>query len=195
MCDLKSKSKLETVTVYKLCRKHKNKYYAYFSGMEISVGNVADMSFKSKVGDKRFRKYSNDKSRYGYKLYNELAVGRTTGFLSKRMATNLQFGDGGPSCGAVLLEIVIAGDIVRGTGSHIIGYWEELNKAIVYAGRQIVSYKEVDFTPDEAVVKMIFEEREKRRQERNDAFIKRQAELHRKRKERREKREAEVMPV
>jgi len=199
MCDLKSKSKLETVKVYKVCTKDKDKYYAYFSGMEISVGNVADMPLRCVLEcGKKFREYTNDENKYGSKLYNRLAVGRTSGFLSKRIATNLQYGDGGPYGGTVLLEMVIADDIVRGTGSNIMGFWKELDKSIVYAGRQIVSYKEVDFVPNKAVVKMIFETREKKRQERNAAFLKRREKWNKRRKEnslRKEKRETEIISV
>jgi len=177
--------------------------------MRIKVGKVAGLPFKSNINGRFFREYTDDKKHYGHKLYNELAVGRTTGFKSKRIATNLQFGDGGPSCNAVLLEMVITGDIVRGTGGHIMGYWDDLNKAIVYAGREIVSLKEVCFEPDMEVVRMIYEEREARRRERNAAYLKRRAEwyekrekLRKKREERedryveeRRKREAEAIPV
>jgi len=202
MCDLKKNSTLETVKVYKVCYKHKDKYYAYFSGMRIKVGKVAGLPFKRNINGRFFREYADDKRHYGYKLYNELAVGRTTGFKSKRIATNLQFGDGGPSCNAVLLEMVITGDIVRGTGGHIIGYWEDLNKAIVYAGREIVSFKEVCFEPDMSVVKMLFKERERRRLERHEAAVKRRAEWNRRREERdkryfeeRRKRHVEIISV
>ena len=143
MCDLKSKSKLETVKVYKVCYEFEGQYFAVFSGMEVKIGPVEKMKFFGLVDNVRFL---NRTEKPTHPLHNELAIGRTTGFKSKRIANRLGFARQFQSkLRAVVLEIELADDIVRGTGEKIMRD-EVMSKSIVYAGRTVVSLKEVDST-------------------------------------------------
>ena len=142
MCDLKSKSKLETVTVYKVCYEFEGRYFAIFSGMEVKTGPVEDMEFMGLVDGVRFL---NRAAHTSHPLHNPLALGRTSGFKSKRIAARLRFSRQQKSkLRTVILEIELADDIVRGTGEKVMRD-EVMNKSIVYAGKTVMSLKEVEY--------------------------------------------------
>lgn len=139
MCDINKKTKLKTVTVYKLCHKIGNKYYAYFSGMEISTGNV--VNFKNTCDSHFLNRINKENS----PIYNENMIGRTSGFKLKKDVEYLleHIKKHNPfNCGKVILKIKLGGDIMKGSGKNII-MDDYLDSTITYAGTEIVEMQEV----------------------------------------------------
>lgn len=171
MCDLKKGSKLETVTVYKVCYKHEYNYYAVFSGLKIGTGLVKYMGFIKKIDGLRFR--TSKGYREGQALYNPLAVGRTTGFKSKKIAEGMRqlfLGRDDDDANVVVLKMEISDDLVIGTGQKIMSSYEKLNTSIVYAGKNVVSFEEIDTNSclsktEKNYVSMCNDERKKKRAE------------------------------
>lgn len=154
MCDLSSEVKVrnKTVTVYKICVERDGRYFAALSGLEIKVGKVADLEFvperKMKVAETLL--FSSDKiirildwviRLYGERsqFYNELAVGRTTGFNSEKIA-RLAAKDF--EIKTILLKLKLTGDLVQGTGKGM-GDYSVVDRARVYAGREILSVEKI----------------------------------------------------
>lgn len=156
MCNLSDDVEvvLKTKTVYKICIKRDGKYYSLFSGMQIKKGRVKDMGWVDArddtnrfasmvmVGDWRVNIYHEDDT-----FFNHLAVGRTTGFACKSIAKMMQgeMYDESTTYGGldtVLLKMKIAGDLVQGTAETMTND-PKLKKAKVFAGREILSVKEV----------------------------------------------------
>ena len=142
MCDINKKTKLKTVDIYKICWKRGDKYYAYFSGMEISVGNVID--FVSTC-DERFLNRINH---IYTDIHNVNMIGRTSGFKLKRDAQYLleYINKRTPLRNhRVLLKIKIGGDIMQGTGKKIIKDVRLDNDSVItYAGTEILEIQEVN---------------------------------------------------
>ena len=156
MCDLRNDVKInaKTKTVYKICTERDGKYYATLSGLRIAVGKVKDLGFvkERETGEVKSSFWSDDKyvsviPRWRIRLYttecelyNPLAVGRTTGFATKKMALRAQESFCTPNL--VLLKLKITGDLVSGTGKKISSD-ERLDRAKVYAGKEILSVEKV----------------------------------------------------
>jgi hypothetical protein len=140
MCSIKTKTTKETVTVYKAVIKNEGKYYAYFSGVEIMKGIV-----KPQVISDIHREYVKFKSAFLRYLspedasYNKIMVGKSSGFANENNAFQLiKNPDKDENC--AVLKIKLGGEIWEGDARGI--GTEDLN-AVVYAGTEILSFKEI----------------------------------------------------
>lgn len=150
MCDINKKTRLKSVAVYKVCIKIDNKYYAYFSGMEVKVGKVKNLPFYTNENGS----YGIFKNRYVYKTltggsayspnYNENLIGKTSGFKLMKVAKILftRVNILKPNS-IVIVKLLIAGDIMQGTGEGILRGSQNISSSTVYAGTQILAVKEI----------------------------------------------------
>lgn len=153
MCDLSRKKRVRAkkVKVYKICVERDNKFYAVLSGMEIKTGLVKDLEFWEEAQKyflgfgRRFDVFMVDDkwSVRNFKtdglFYNDLAVGRTTGFESLEVAILNQKEYVGET---VMLELELTGALVSGTGRSL-SYNPYIQEGVVYAGREILSVKKL----------------------------------------------------
>lgn len=150
MCDINKKTKRKSVVVYKVCRKIENKLYAYFSGMEVSVGQVKDLGFfkASKGQYYPFHVRYTFKNQHGVLVhnvhYNENLIGRTSGFELLKIAKIFRYIVGFTTISkeVVIVKLLISGDIMQGTGEGIAKHMD-IRSSKVYAGTEILSVKEL----------------------------------------------------
>lgn len=143
MCDLKKESDRKTTTVYKLVAVFKGNYYAPFSGMLIKKGLVENIE-EAKLGKvPYFKKYENDGADDSF--YNELAVGRTSGFAEKKVALKLHsiVNKDNEELPLTVLKMKLSTDLVEGTGDGLTGL-NFIDDTVVYAGKKIVSFEEIE---------------------------------------------------
>ncbi|GAG37470.1 unnamed protein product, partial [marine sediment metagenome] len=115
MCNLKSKSKLKKTVIYKLCQKKGEHYYTIWSGMRIRVGEV-----KLTSNEARRNKSVALYVEYGIEdgiFYNELAVGRTSGFKSLKIIKKMRNQVFEWKEKEIkIIKLTVSGDIVIGDG-------------------------------------------------------------------------------
>jgi len=124
MCDINKKTKLKTVTGYKLCWKEKDTYYSHIVRSRIDLGKINSPRESVNVFNynyimKQFKLCT---------ILKKLAVARKH-YHSSNIST------------LVLLKITLGGIIYKGTDR---GYTNMLDNNIVYAGSEILSYQEID---------------------------------------------------
>jgi hypothetical protein len=134
MCDLREKTDLKTVTVYKTVTKVRNSYYSYFAGTKIKLGKVRKQTKKAP----KIIKY---RMNYNFYIpdtfhYNEYMVGKCSGFEYLEDANAL----GGRYYN--VLKIVLGGEIWVGTTKNISTHSIPPSNRI-YAGTEILSFEEV----------------------------------------------------
>ena len=125
---LKKKSGMEIKTgVVKYMKRHEKVLMVSGFADAITINDVVDDEWVVRT----FRKDS--------WFYNPLAVSRTTGFKSRKVAklNQKEF-----RLDTVLLELEITGDLVRGTGASLSDD-DRIKKGIVYAGQEILSLKKL----------------------------------------------------
>jgi hypothetical protein len=152
MCDINKKTKLKTVVVYKVCRyMHDDKYYAYFSGMEVCRGKVKDLPFYQRTeghNNPFIIRYTfnnlNGELTYN-RNYNKNLLGRTSGFklLKTAKAFMMMVRSGySSSSNCYILKLTLGGDIMQGTGEGIAKN-PDIRNSTVYAGTEILSVEKV----------------------------------------------------
>jgi hypothetical protein len=132
MCNLKEKTELKTVTVYKAVEKHKGKYYSFFAGTKIEIGEVKPQTPENICKEMRSNcatLYSCDEPNY-----NEHMVGKCSGFEKKIDAQTL-------AEGLPVLKVVLRGEIWIGDATQIDSNINE--NSIIYAGTEILSFEEI----------------------------------------------------
>jgi hypothetical protein len=137
MCNISKKLNAKSVVVYKVARVGVNeaagKYFSCFSGYTLEVGPVKN---EWKVPGWA-RDYNKEK---GFSpLYNENMINRVSGFKDLKYAAIL-YADGNVNKYEIfgVLKIVLKGDLMEGTGANM-GRFGEYDKAVIYAGKEIVS--------------------------------------------------------
>jgi len=130
MCNLKEKTDLKTVTIYKAVEKIGGKYYAFFAGTLIKLGTVEPQSYKNV--HKRFKHRVDD----WYISFNDNMVGKCSGFKMKSDAIRLADGKND-----AVLKIKLGGEIWIGDALNIDMYIPDDH--IIYAGSEILSFEEI----------------------------------------------------
>jgi hypothetical protein len=137
MCNLTTKTDKKTVTIYKVVYKKNGKYYAIFSGVEVKKGIVE----RQRIGDCHrdgMRNYFNYYSSIDNN-YNTNMIGKSSGFDEENPARLLMIEIDEPDM--VILKIKLSGEIWRGDALHIGD--SVPNDSIVFAGSEIISFREV----------------------------------------------------
>ena len=131
MCNLNTTTNLKQQTVFKVVYKTKDGYKSCFAKSKVVIGKVIPQTERPKDG-------------IYYKavpsLFNELAVGRSSGFEKLEIATILAATYGSYS-NICILKIELGGSIVSGTALGIMNH--KYDREIVYAGTEILSIEEV----------------------------------------------------
>jgi hypothetical protein len=142
MCNISKKLDAESVVAYKVVRVQDDMFYSCFSGYPFKVGKVG------RVGDDwRIPVWGHDYSTLLMKyLYNENMINRVSAFKDMYHAEILR--DEGIRWGDFhgtykVLKIVLKGDLMEGTGANI-GGSKQFDKAVVYAGTEVVSIEEIE---------------------------------------------------
>jgi len=143
MCHLTTETKLTRKTVYKICHKVNGNYFGMFAGMLIEKGPVLDEECwrNKRPDDMHYSSYNT----WDY-LFNVLAVGRCSGFSSKRSIKNYFHSESAyynKTFGVTLavLKMTLGGSIVKGDARGIAGMVSD--KALIYAGTEIIDFEEI----------------------------------------------------
>jgi hypothetical protein len=142
MCDINKKTEYTTRTVYKVVHKFDDNYYALYSGLPITIGKVDAKWKPSKIqtidiiNACSFNSFSRDSH-----FYNSNMIGKTSGFADLKAAKILK--QDTYQCGGimVILEIKFGGEIWEGSSRGILD--DDFDDYIVYAGTEILSFKEI----------------------------------------------------
>lgn len=151
MCDINKKTRLKKVTVYKVCRKFNDQYYAIYSRFNVKVGVVKDL-----LKEQILKETYNLEFIYCYldlyeaanSFYNSNIINRTTGFKQKCAAIELYKRSKISYDNLVILKLVLGGDIMQGTGKGTT-HSKIVETGIVYAGTEILEVKEVSIPSTE----------------------------------------------
>lgn len=150
MCNIRTKTDLKEVTIYKLVLQSKRNggYYSFFAGFPIKVGPVPIFRRRQvPVNLKGFNIYGR-----GQGLYNKNLRGRTSGFAAFQVAKTLADYDrnrnkkwgnvyNGNEGVIKILKIQLGGSIYEGTSASIADCISDFET--VYAGSEILSIEEV----------------------------------------------------
>ena len=129
MCNLKEKTDLKTVTVYKAVEKIDGKYYSYFAGTLIKVGTVEPQSIDN------IHKSFKGRFLEGWSWHhNKDMVGKCSGFKIEDDARILAESD-------TVIKIKLSGEIWIGDATNIDSDIDD--DAVIYAGTEIQSFEEI----------------------------------------------------
>ena len=106
--------------------------------MEIKKGVVTTNTHEFNHRVPKYRSYTSFRN-----FYNELAIGRTTGFKSRKIAEKFHSLMCSSFYEYVVIKMKITGDIVEGTGADLSGL-SIIDDGIVYAGKKILSFEKVE---------------------------------------------------
>jgi len=140
MCKLITKTKFKTKTVYKLVLKYNGEFYSYYTGYKMHLGKIQESWCAPEI-DVDWNDYSDDV------LYNNLMLGKTSGFSEKLWAIKLKDTSRKyenfnlKDIERVILKIQLGGEIWKGNGSRISNYIPD--NIVIYAGSEILSMSEI----------------------------------------------------
>ena len=129
MCNLTKKTNLKTVVIYKAVRKIDDKFYGNIAGTEVKLGKVIPQQ-EQNILFHWARVFRSEHSAY----FNKNMIGKCSGLATEENAHLL-------SGNNIVLKITLSGTIWRGTAKDISRDISE--RAVIYAGTQILSIEEV----------------------------------------------------
>ena len=134
MCDIKKKTQLKTMTVYKAVFKTKDgKYISPFAQALITIGDVPQ--------------YKEDELACGYRSKRHPMYGYVSGCLKKQhaitIATLPYIGFNMPHADPIVIKIKLGGNILKGSTAGIAKTQELTWGGITYAGNVILSIEEI----------------------------------------------------
>lgn len=134
MCNLKEKTDLKTVTVYKVVRRNKNgDYCSVFAGTPFFIGKVVPQHhYEPRQLNMMYHWYNEL-----HNLYNAHMVGKCSGFEKRSVAETLAkaFNEGGFQ----VLKVELGGEIWTGDCKNISVYVDY--DEVMFAGTHVLSYE------------------------------------------------------
>ena len=137
MCNIKTKTDLKEVIVYKAVIKKDDKYFAPLSGVQIKTGTVTRQK-KSDAVRKLPKQHLLRRFTEGDCFYKPIMKGKTSGF--EKLSDAILYRDeiGNPS---IILEMKLGGEIWVGDAYRVSTYIDY--DAVIYAGTEVLSITEV----------------------------------------------------
>ena len=141
MCDIRNKTDLSKITVYKLVKTDiQNNYYAFYSGLPIQLGKIELDWDGSKIERTFFDQYDFQDFIHSF-LFNGFMNGKMSGFATLEMAKKLLSKTVYGGDNKTILKIELGGEIWKGTSKNISIYIPD--DGIIYAGTEVLSFKEI----------------------------------------------------